>query len=365
MPETTTSSNVDDTTSTTTTSSGDASSPNTSSPTLTYYPAYCYSASPTWFKWVKLTCHDFHYTLHTGPSATTTRTTYTSAGGSGPNAINNTVHFYLNHPIQYIQLVGIVVAIEDYETFSLFTLDDSSGATVDVVLRKPKPPPPVAKVPLTLPAPQQRQQQQQQQDHRTTPSDADLTEEAIQTAALLTLIPTLVIGTPLLAKGTPTTFRNTRQLHPLRLTVLPNTTSELRLVASRTAFYTITLSTPWVVEPAKQRTLLEVAQADITKRGGRERKKRERKRKLREWEREREGWTERVLEEEWIVEEGQRAQDAERMRADGVEVMARRRRKIIEKGANHSSSNKGEGGAAGPALAETDQQQQQTTASSG
>ncbi|KAL9005537.1 MAG: hypothetical protein Q9188_001698 [Gyalolechia gomerana] len=45
-------------------------------------------------------------------------------------------YFHLNHPIRWIRLVGVIVALDVYPNRVAMTLDDSSGLTIDVFCRK-------------------------------------------------------------------------------------------------------------------------------------------------------------------------------------------------------------------------------------
>ena len=85
---------------------------------LTFYPAYCFSQSPTFHTWVKLTAADVH--------ALKAR-----EGFEGQK-----IYFHLNHPIKWIRLVGVVVALDEYEKRWIATVDDGSGATVEIACAK-------------------------------------------------------------------------------------------------------------------------------------------------------------------------------------------------------------------------------------
>jgi Telomere regulation protein Stn1 len=54
------------------------------------------------------------------------------------------VYFYLNHPIQWVQVAGLVVDFEPNDQYWLFHVDDGSGALIEVVLPRRK----AEKVPL-------------------------------------------------------------------------------------------------------------------------------------------------------------------------------------------------------------------------
>lgn len=260
---------------------------------------------------MKLTCWDVHHALR--PHHRQQSKSFTSGSAAGQTL------FYLNHPIQYVQVVGVVVAIEDYhENLFLITLDDSSGATLDIVLRKPK-----------------RQQQPTRNNHHVPTQTAALnhtnvpdsdseqdssTEETKQTLTLLTALAALTIGTTVLAKGTLSHFRQTRQLLLLRMAPLPSTTAELQHIASRTASLRHTLGKPWRVSDSRQRRLRATAESDRS--GGGSRAARQRARRLEQaaWERRRE----KMVQERWEQEEKLRSEKAEEARRDGEQVMLRR-----------------------------------------
>lgn len=46
------------------------------------------------------------------------------------------MYFVLNHPINYVRLVGVIVAFNVHETRYILTLDDSSGATIEVTCKR-------------------------------------------------------------------------------------------------------------------------------------------------------------------------------------------------------------------------------------
>lgn len=49
--------------------------------------------------------------------------------------------FHLNHPIKWVRLVGVIVALDLYPTRWIATLDDSSGATIEITCGRPAPAP--------------------------------------------------------------------------------------------------------------------------------------------------------------------------------------------------------------------------------
>jgi hypothetical protein len=299
----------------------DPSRSSTTSNPPTFYPAYTYSASPTWFTWVKLTCWILQHGLHAGPASlqpsfatTNSRNNVNNINTHGGRGAKPTL-FYLNHPLQFVQIVGLVVAIEPYhEHFFLFTLDDSSGETVDVLLWKPRP-----KANTKL------QDQRSDQDAAAEHDDDDPAADK-ETAALLTTLSTLHIGTTVRAKGTLSSFRGIRQLLLLRLDILPDTASELAHIAARTTFFENVLSRPWVLSPARVAALRRNiegegvggrANGEKSEREGKDRERRERReRRWRKLEQREERHRLEIL-RAWEDEERLREDQAARAGEDG------------------------------------------------
>ncbi|EXJ68645.1 uncharacterized protein A1O5_08439 [Cladophialophora psammophila CBS 110553] len=300
---------------------------------LTFYPAYAFKASATWSKWVKLTCLDIHTVLkrHEKYSQVTTSL---AVEGSNPQGRQNDpplLLFYLNHPIQFVQVIGVVVALEDFfEKFWLFKIDDSSGAIIDVTCPKPE------KKQAELPAGSsniagtkratdtaKKSDARSKSNTKSNPNSGD-GEEASEEEQLQHTFSLLDIGTTVQAKGTIATFRSTRQLSLLRLNILPTTTHEMALIASRTQFLSSTLSRPWVLTWEEQRKLRDEAQherdEDI------ERAKRRKTREVKR--REREERHRQVIEKEYGMEETDRQRAGEEARAWGAVLNGDRRKRI-------------------------------------
>lgn len=296
---------------------------------LTLYPAYTFKASATWFKWVKLTAHDIHSALKPHQKYAADITTALAVppdrrpyGGRGRDD-NPLLLFYLNHPIQFVQVIGVVVALDEYfEKFWLFTVDDGSGATIDVTCQKPeKEKEKVNGSKLFNNSIPQKgggrslfnnsNPQREGNDHTTLKlagnkeigghnmtksrlsssstaqaqpqvNNGNGTSEPTEEQLLHATMSTLRIGMVVQAKGTIATFRSTRQLTLLRLTIVPNTAHEMALISSRTSFLKSTLSTPWILSSEAQKRLALEAQDDRHQEHRRAVKKRERLAKLQE-----------------------------------------------------------------------------------
>ncbi|KAF5879520.1 uncharacterized protein Bfra_006728 [Botrytis fragariae] len=96
-------------------------------------PPYLYELSPTIHKWCALRCADI--------VSLTTRGVYFE---------DKLIHHYLNHPIRYIKLIGLIVSIDTFARRRVYTIDDSSGNALHSYLSLPRE---LLQIPILLPAP--------------------------------------------------------------------------------------------------------------------------------------------------------------------------------------------------------------------
>ncbi|KZM26068.1 uncharacterized protein EKO05_0005846 [Ascochyta rabiei] len=181
------------------------------------YPAYCFQASPTYDAWVKLTAADVR-TLR-----------------SEPDFQGQKIYFILNHPIRFIRVVGVVVAIDDINfRYSAVTLDDGSGATVELKIVRNTP---------------------GEQSSKTPPSNTTVSNVNVVSQFgmfEITVDGCMVdIGTVLKAKGTISEFRGVKQLELKRVQIVSSTDEEAQAWAETAAFKIRTLSVPWRVTSAQ------------------------------------------------------------------------------------------------------------------
>ncbi|KAK4232499.1 hypothetical protein QBC38DRAFT_462910 [Podospora fimiseda] len=92
----------------------------TTEPREDIYPQYCFHLSPTLDHW----CH-FR-------TADLVRLT------SHPGFNGQHIYFHKNHPIKWVRVCGVVVAISELDGRRIYTIDDSSGETIDCVLNVPR-----------------------------------------------------------------------------------------------------------------------------------------------------------------------------------------------------------------------------------
>ncbi|KAJ5776154.1 uncharacterized protein N7511_001165 [Penicillium nucicola] len=87
---------------------------------LTFYPAFCFKASPTHFTWVKMSAADVHHLRR------------------AKQFVGQDTFFYNNHPIRFVSLVGLIVARTEITRRTILTLDDSSDKeSIDITPLQP------------------------------------------------------------------------------------------------------------------------------------------------------------------------------------------------------------------------------------
>ena len=189
---------------------------------LTFYPAYCFSLSPTYDTWARLTVAEVHaLTEREGFEGTIPQyslilvfhrtlsiswipcvwldLTLSTAG-------QNT-YFHLNHPIKWIRLVGVVVAFDEFPQRWIMLLDDGSGAVIEVTCGRPP-----------------------SQHNTTSPSDYNIPIAGVAkpTIPLEGVTSTgrpidlngIDVGTVVKVKGKIGSFRGERQMHLERICML-------------------------------------------------------------------------------------------------------------------------------------------------
>jgi Telomere regulation protein Stn1 len=273
----------------------------TSTGPLIFYPAYTFSSSPTYFAWVKLTAHDIHHVLRSRP-----RFTALTANSK------TELLFYLNHPIQFVHVTGVVVAYEDYyDKFWSFTIDDGSGEVVECVCWKPE------------------KEQVKDDDSQSEKVDVEPKKKEVGHMEREEIIKMFDIGTVVQVKGTISTFREVRQLNIERLSVVSSTNYEVLVIAARTKFLEEVLMKPWVVSPNRQKQLLKEAQGEKQKvkqkQSERTVRLKERARKLEE----RDKRHAEKIAKKYEAEEDRRKKDAEEAKQAAIDMEESRSRRVV------------------------------------
>ncbi|OTB13357.1 hypothetical protein K445DRAFT_320209 [Daldinia sp. EC12] len=194
----------------------------TSAEPLIFFPAYCFHLSPTINKWCPLRAIDIH-------------------GLEGrPGFEGDNVYFSLNHPIRWVRIVGVVVAIDEYYGHRNYTVDDSTGACIECTIHIPKP-----------------------------------ADSRLQNDAEKNLVPDpyseIDVGMVVDVKGSVRVFREQRQIKVQKLQRVMSTSQEVQFWNKIRDFRKDVLTKPWVLEKKEVRRCKKQYMVDVD---SREREKR-------------------------------------------------------------------------------------------
>lgn len=201
--------------------------PNPSSSSFTFYPAYCLSLSPTYNTWARLTAADVHALQERD-------------GYDGQN-----IYFHLNHPIKWIRLVGVVVALDFIPNRWLIQLDDYCGATIELtclhqtaVASKTD-----GKTDLSDKAHLTSRETNIKSDNRRE----DRKQIGVTATGRTVDLTGVDVGAVVKVKGGVGVFRGEKQVLLERISLLHSTNDEVASWAETSAFRRDVLNVPWVV----------------------------------------------------------------------------------------------------------------------
>ncbi|KAJ5262090.1 hypothetical protein N7505_008957 [Penicillium chrysogenum] len=270
-----------------------------SNESLVFYPAFCFKASPTHFTWVKMGAADVHRLRKSN------------------DFVGQNIFFYNNHPIQFVSLVGIIVARTDIPRRTILTLDDSSGATIDIAVLKKETPKPST---TSQPTPTASSENPEWSSFTlTAPTATSLTRTTHITSKDHDEIDISALqpGTLVRVKGTLSTFRSRMQLHLERFWLVRDTNAEMQFLDARLRFLIEVLSVPWVLTDEEIETLRDDAEkCDERALEDKRRVERAARKKI-----EREERHARAIARRYEKEENERERELRKIREDGERLM--------------------------------------------
>ena len=219
-------------------------------------------------------------------------------------------------------LVGVIVARTDVYKRTILTLDDSSGATIDIVVMKsdpdsiPKPKPQQHTKKAEEEEQEEEPSQQQRSQTQAGPETAEETHIAATTKTTVDITP-LTPGTTIKVKGTLSTFRATMQLQLERVFAVPDTNAEVHFLDQRIRFLVEVLSVSWVLTGEE----IERLRRDAEEEDERVEEEQERARKRQRKKVEREERDQRRIQKLWEREEKAREKEAVSCQDAGLRVM--------------------------------------------
>ncbi|KZN84956.1 CST complex subunit [Penicillium chrysogenum] len=231
--------------------------------------------------------------------------------------VGQNIFFYNNHPIQFVSLVGIIVARTDIPRRTILTLDDSSGATIDIAVLKKETPKPST---TSQPTPTASSENPEWSSFTlTAPTATSLTQTTHITSKDHDEIDISALqpGTLVRVKGTLSMFRSRMQLHLERFWLVRDTNAEMQFLDARLRFLIEVLSVPWVLTDEEIETLRNDAErCDERALEDKRRVERAARKKI-----EREERHARAIARRYEKEENERERELRKIREDGERLM--------------------------------------------
>ncbi|KAK0707515.1 hypothetical protein B0H67DRAFT_494868 [Lasiosphaeris hirsuta] len=182
------------------------------------YPQYCFHLSPTVGCWCPLRAADV-VTLRTHP------------GFAGQQ-----IFFHINHPIKWVRVAGVVIAVDEFNGRKIYTLDDSSGVTITCTVPPATPPPGGTNSAVGA------------------VGNGDSSKPKSTTTSNTQKQPTIIdgdieIGHIILVKGViKTTFWREREIEAVKISHLLSTEQEVQFWEKVEKLRKETLNQPWVLD---------------------------------------------------------------------------------------------------------------------
>ncbi|KAH7342563.1 hypothetical protein BKA65DRAFT_537807 [Rhexocercosporidium sp. MPI-PUGE-AT-0058] len=224
------------------------------------YPDYCHSLSPTIGKWCPLLATDVHRLRTVGMFSD-----------------ERALYHLDNHPVKWVRITGVVVAVDEFRGKRVFTVDDSSGMCIECTAIAP-PPAPTTDAPTLPPHLNQIASLIHVQTTAKKPADDKMkkSEEwknagkgkdggkivpSVQSPA----VPwgDVDVGTVVKVKGRVNNYWNTIQLEAIKIEVLRCTDQEVRCWNEVAAFKREILSGPWVVTKEEEERCRKVREREF------------------------------------------------------------------------------------------------------
>lgn len=157
--------------------------------------------------------------------------------------VGREIYYHGNHPIKWVRITGVIIAVDEFYARRVFTIDDSSGVCIECTCPAPLPSEPTIPSRLDrggsiVPVTSSSQTKAPTQQASTPSVDAPL-------------IPwdEMDVGVVVKIKGKPNTFRDTKQVDIIKAEVIRGTEQEVRCWNEVLAFRKDVLRVPWVVSP--------------------------------------------------------------------------------------------------------------------
>ncbi|RFU31654.1 hypothetical protein B7463_g4680, partial [Scytalidium lignicola] len=152
------------------------------------------------------------------------------------------IYHYKNHPIKWVRLTGVVIAIDDFNGRRVYSLDDSSGVCIECSCALPVTPDPLPShsiVPVRSIEPVNGNRRDAQKSE--PPPDPNLPLESID------------IGTVVKVKGGISMFWGQKRIEIKRVQILGSTDEEVRCWDEVGVFLRDVVGRAWILSEEEQR----------------------------------------------------------------------------------------------------------------
>jgi hypothetical protein len=149
-----------------------------------------------------------------------------------------------NHPIKWVRITGVVVAIDDFTQRRVYTVDDSSGMCIECIC--PAPPKPGTADPTTKPPIVGITKELGKEPKKNAqPLGPSVTNPNISWDEV-------DVGSVVKIKGGISTFRDQKQIEIIKVEVLKSTDQEVRCWNEVLQFRREVLEVPWTVSKKQE-----------------------------------------------------------------------------------------------------------------
>jgi hypothetical protein len=206
------------------------------------YPRYCFDLAPTHNKWCFLRAVDIQKLIQPDGFEGQVMHSLSLYAFKLISEKGQDWYFYANLPVRWVRIVGIVVAIDQFQQRRVYTIDDSSGACIEATITGTFST--ANNNPTEAPGKLNTAASEKLRELDGTLRERDT---ALGGPKLLFPYEGLDVGAVVDIKGGLTTFRDEKQINIDKLVTIKSTAQEVALWEKRAEFHKSVLSRPWTL----------------------------------------------------------------------------------------------------------------------
>lgn len=158
-------------------------------------------------------------------------------------SVGKEIYHHGNHPIKWVRITGVIIAVDEFSARRVFTVDDSSGICIECTCPAPSP------TALAVPAHLNQASSIKPVGATGQNPKSEPTMQPSTPSVETPLVPweDMDVGVVVKIKGKPNKFRDVKQIDIIKVEVIRSTEQEVRCWNEVLAFRTDVLQVPWVV----------------------------------------------------------------------------------------------------------------------